>query len=118
MGGSFTVTAENYAAQLAANGVILSADDRRKRILDGIAALVAGKGLSVKTDEALLETLVFITEYPTPILGSFDAGYLSLPEEVIFSGQNIYRTSFQESHWGGSTLLFLRCPYCYWYGRL
>lgn len=83
MGGVFFVTPENYTSQLAANGVILSAADRKQRILDGIAALVKGKGVSVKTDEALLETLVFITEYPTPILGSFDPGYLSLPAEVL-----------------------------------
>jgi glycyl-tRNA synthetase beta chain len=31
----------------------------------------------------LLETLVYTTEYPTPILGSFDRQYLSLPEEVL-----------------------------------
>ncbi len=85
MGGVFFVTPENYCSQLAANGVILSAEERKQRILDGIAALVAGKGLSVKTDEALLETLVFITEHPTAILGSFDAGYLSLPEEVLIT---------------------------------
>lgn len=85
MGSPVEVTTENYVSQLAANGVILSSEERRQRILDGIAALVEGKGLSVKTDEALLETLVFITEYPTPILGSFDAGYLSLPEEVLIT---------------------------------
>jgi len=83
MGGVFFVTPDNYASQLAVNGVILSAEERKQRILDGIAALVKGKGISVKTDEGLLETLVFITEYPTPILGGFDPGYLTLPEEVL-----------------------------------
>lgn len=77
------VHAGNYVSQLEANGVIVSAAQRKQRILDGIARLVAGKGLTVKADEALLETLVFITEYPTPILGSFDAQYLSLPQEVL-----------------------------------
>ncbi|HSB17921.1 MAG TPA: glycine--tRNA ligase subunit beta, partial [Bryobacteraceae bacterium] len=33
--------------------------------------------------EALLDTLVYLTEQPAPILGSFDARYLELPEEVL-----------------------------------
>ena len=45
----------------------------------GIAAWV----LQVKPDPALLDTLVYITEYPTPILGSFDPEFLKLPEEVL-----------------------------------
>ncbi len=32
---------------------------------------------------ALLETLVYLTEYPTPIIGSFDPQFLELPEEVL-----------------------------------
>jgi len=39
--------------------------------------------VKVKPDPALLETLVYITEYPTPILGGFDPEFLKLPEEVL-----------------------------------
>ncbi|MBV9267957.1 MAG: glycine--tRNA ligase subunit beta, partial [Acidobacteriaceae bacterium] len=34
-------------------------------------------------DEELLDTLVFLTEFPTPIRGSFDASYLELPKEIL-----------------------------------
>jgi glycyl-tRNA synthetase beta chain len=37
----------------------------------------------VKPDHALLDTLVYLTEYPTPITGSFDEQFLTLPEEVL-----------------------------------
>jgi len=37
----------------------------------------------VKPDAALVETLVYLTEHPTPIVGSFDAEFLALPEEVL-----------------------------------
>jgi glycyl-tRNA synthetase beta chain len=37
----------------------------------------------VKPDPALLETLVYLTEYPTAITGSFDPEFLALPEEVL-----------------------------------
>ena len=37
----------------------------------------------MRIDPALLETLVYITEFPTPILGGFDSQYLELPSEVL-----------------------------------
>lgn len=91
---SLPVTADTYVEQLAANGVILSSDARKQRILDGIAALTQGTGLTVKTDESLLETLVFITEYPTAILGTFDPGYLQLPAEVLVTVMRMHQKYF------------------------
>ncbi|MSV29046.1 MAG: glycine--tRNA ligase subunit beta [Bryobacterales bacterium] len=70
------VTFETYEQTLLENFVILSADERRKKILAEVEA-------SVKPDPALLETLVYITEYPTVIGGSFDPSYLTLPAEVL-----------------------------------
>jgi glycyl-tRNA synthetase beta chain len=75
--GSIPVTIASFSQQLIANGVILSADERRERIESGIAAWRA------KPDPDLLHTLVYITEFPTPILGSFDPSYLDLPQEVL-----------------------------------
>ena len=37
----------------------------------------------MKPDEGLLDTLVYITELPTPILGTFDEKYLELPQEIL-----------------------------------
>src|SRR3984885_133539 len=74
---SIPVTIANFGQQLRANGVILSADERRERIEAGIKAWHA------RPDADLLHTLVYITEFPTPILGSFDRSYLNLPHEVL-----------------------------------
>ncbi|MGA3028574.1 MAG: glycine--tRNA ligase subunit beta [Bryobacteraceae bacterium] len=68
---------------LGPSGVILSADERRARIERQIEDLIAGRGLRVKPDPDLLHTLVYITEFPTPILGSFEDQYLRLPREVL-----------------------------------
>jgi len=68
---------------LGTEGVIVSADDRRAKIEREVDTLVARQGLRVKPDPDLLHTLVYITEYPTPILGGFDAEYLRLPREVL-----------------------------------
>lgn len=80
---SIPVTTSNYRASLAANGVILSAKDRREKIEVEMAALFDQTGLHVRPDPDLLETLVYITELPTPITGTFDQQYLELPSEVL-----------------------------------
>ncbi len=40
-------------------------------------------GAGVQPDEELLNTLVYLTEYPTAIRGSFDPSYLELPREIL-----------------------------------
>jgi len=79
---SIPVTIENFVGELRANGVILSASERRAKIEAGIKG-DAGISVRVKPDPDLLHTLTYITEFPTPILGSFDPSYLDLPQEVL-----------------------------------
>ncbi len=71
----FEVTYDNYEAKLRENFVILSAEERKERI-----RAVPTKYVS---DDELLDTLVNLTEWPTPITGSFDESYLDLPKEVL-----------------------------------
>jgi glycyl-tRNA synthetase beta chain len=73
------VTATDYEQRLRDHFVILSAEERRARIQNHFT------GVRVKTDAALLETLVYLTEYPTPITGGFDPQFLELPEEVLIT---------------------------------
>jgi glycyl-tRNA synthetase beta chain len=79
LGGSrLAVTPATFEQVLCDNFVILSAAERRAKIEREIAAL----GVRVHPDPSLLETLVYLTEYPTPIIGDFDPQFLELPEEV------------------------------------
>jgi glycyl-tRNA synthetase beta chain len=80
---SVLVSISDFEEQLRTNGVILKADERRAKIESEVAALLEGKGLRVKPDPDLLHTLVYITEFPACILGSFDPQYLDLPQEVL-----------------------------------
>ncbi|MBM3756087.1 MAG: glycine--tRNA ligase subunit beta [Acidobacteria bacterium] len=81
--GPLTVTVDSYEQVLADNFVIVSAAKRRAKIELEVAAVAASEGLHAKGDAKLLEVLTYITEYPTAIIGSFDASYLSLPSEVL-----------------------------------
>ena len=74
---SIPVTFATYESELRKNFVILSADERRQKLVAEISALGA------KPDADLVETLTFITEYPTAIRGDFDSAYLELPAEVL-----------------------------------
>jgi len=72
-----------YEERLEKNGVILSAEKRRQRIEAGVKKLLRGTGLEWVRDEALLGDIVYLTEYPTPVLGRFDERFLELPREVL-----------------------------------
>lgn len=76
------VSIKTYEDRLRLNFVLVSAEARRSRIQAGIKAVLPA-GHDVKRDDALLETLAHLTEWPTPILGGFDASYLALPKEVL-----------------------------------
>ena len=73
------VTIADYERRLGDNYVILSAEQRRQKVAGEMA------GVRVKPDPALLETLVYITEFPTAITGNFDTQFLELPEEVLIT---------------------------------
>jgi glycyl-tRNA synthetase beta chain len=74
---SIPVTIANYESELRKNFVILAAHERRHKIEKECAALGA------KLDGDLVETLTYITEFPTAIKGDFDPAYLELPAEVL-----------------------------------
>ncbi len=74
---SVSVTTTSYEHDLRKNFVILSSHERRHKIETEASKLGA------KIDGDLLETLTFITEFPTAIRGDFDPAYLELPAEVL-----------------------------------
>ncbi len=76
---SIAVTIANYEADLKKNFVMLSSEDRREKIVKEVEALGA------KHDHDLVETLTYITEFPSAIRGDFDPSYLKLPAEVLIT---------------------------------
>jgi glycyl-tRNA synthetase beta chain len=91
-----------YADQMGRNGVWVRAEERRRKIDNGITELLAGKNLELKPDAGLMQTLVYLTEHPTPILGSFDESYLSLPTEVLVTVMRHHQKYFSVNREDGS----------------
>jgi glycyl-tRNA synthetase beta chain len=74
--GPIQITIGEYDQMLRDNYVVVRASDRESKIR-------AGLGAGVRPDPELLKTLVYLTEFPTAIRGSFDPQYLELPEEIL-----------------------------------
>nr|WP_315046248.1 glycine--tRNA ligase subunit beta [uncultured Campylobacter sp.] len=77
--------AADYFALLERNGVILSEQKRKDKILSEFAKLEKKHGFKIEVDPALLDEVTAITEYPTALLGSFERDFLSVPKEVIIT---------------------------------
>ncbi|MGH9534927.1 MAG: glycine--tRNA ligase subunit beta, partial [Terriglobales bacterium] len=84
-GGAVLDLADAAAAEptLARDFVVLDPGERRRRILAGLEAALAGTGLRARPDAALLELLVNLTEWPAVVAGAFAPAFLQLPAEVL-----------------------------------
>jgi glycyl-tRNA synthetase beta chain len=82
--GRITIgSAEDYAAKLRACHVIVDHEERESIIATGATTVAAQAGLTLVRDEALLRENAGLTEWPVPLLGSFDPSFLEVPPEVI-----------------------------------
>lgn len=74
-----------YLQVLKDGYVILSAQERRDKILQEISQIQKEKNIQVEIDEDLLSEVVAITEYPKALYGEFEKTFLELPKEVIIT---------------------------------
>src|ERR1019366_7673701 len=77
--------AKDYVQKLRANFVLVRPEERRKNIEAELRRLSAGKGLRIHEDANLLDLVTYLNEYPSAILGGFEAAYLELPEEILIT---------------------------------
>jgi glycyl-tRNA synthetase, tetrameric type, beta subunit len=76
---------DDYVLALERAKVVLDADRRKDIIRTDADNLAFAQGLSVIHDEALLEEVAGLVEWPNVMMGSFDPEFLKLPEEVIIA---------------------------------
>jgi len=74
----------DYAEAMRAAHVVVNVAERKETIRKALdRATHTVPGARWRDDEALIETVVHLTEWPTVILGNFEPEYLVLPEEVL-----------------------------------
>jgi glycyl-tRNA synthetase beta chain len=74
---------DDYVAALERAKVVLDLDDRKRRILNEAKNLAFAQGLEVVEDEALLEEVGGLVEWPVVLVGTFEDAFLGIPAEVI-----------------------------------
>ncbi len=71
-----------YVETLLKAHVVADVADRRERIRSGAVALAQASGAQAVIEEALLDEVNALVEWPVPLVGRFDERYLELPQEV------------------------------------
>lgn len=74
---------EDYAGRLEKAKVVLDPARRRQIILHDARQLAFAQGFALVEDEALLDEVAGLVEWPVVLMGSFDEDFLRLPPEVI-----------------------------------
>ncbi len=98
-------TPADYRQILDKNKVVVDPDERRKRLLEQARRLAAEAGGELIEDEDLVQTLMFITEYPVAVRGTFHERFLSLPKEVLVAPMKGHQKYFSVKRADGDGLL-------------
>lgn len=83
-----------YFDKLRAGFVIADQEERCIIIRKQCEELAKVKGGEVLMDEELLEEIVYLVEYPTALIGGFDAEYLKLPKEAVITPMKEHQRYF------------------------
>jgi glycyl-tRNA synthetase beta chain len=73
----------DYRDRLREAYVLIDREERKARIVSGIAALAEAEGLRAVEAPAILEELCGLVEWPVPLLGTIDERFMALPREVL-----------------------------------
>ncbi|HEX2966451.1 MAG TPA: glycine--tRNA ligase subunit beta [Syntrophorhabdaceae bacterium] len=77
------VSPDAYIETLRQRYIIVDESERFDTIEKGIAKIEAEvKGRAIRDDE-LIREIIYITEYPYPLCGTFDGEFLDIPKEVL-----------------------------------
>ena len=74
---------DDYMDKLDKAKVVLDAERRRDILAAEAKQLAFAQGLEIVADDGLLAEVAGLVEWPVVLMGSFDAGFLHIPEEVI-----------------------------------
>ncbi|MET0445181.1 MAG: glycine--tRNA ligase subunit beta [Pseudorhodoplanes sp.] len=74
---------DDYVAKLQHAKVVLDPERRKEIILADARQLTFAQGFELVEDPALLDEVSGLVEWPVVLIGSFDADFLSIPDEVI-----------------------------------
>lgn len=86
--------AADYLAALEARWVLADRAVRRERIRAGLAAVAQAEGVEVGWNEALLEEVTDLVEWPVPMGAPFDPDLLDLPPRLLVESMRVNQRVF------------------------
>ena len=97
--GAFAVaSATDHAARLKDAFVLRDAAARAAVIEQGLGRLAAAERLEVVPDAGLLAEVAGLVEWPVPLLGRIDEGFMDLPAEVLRTSMRVNQRYFALRH--------------------
>ncbi|HKE15539.1 MAG TPA: glycine--tRNA ligase subunit beta [Kofleriaceae bacterium] len=94
-------SAAGYLAALRQAHVIVDPERRRTMIVAELARIEKETGARVRRDDALLDEVTFLVEYPVAVCGEFERSFLEVPEEVVVSAMRAHQRYFAMEDAGG-----------------
>jgi glycyl-tRNA synthetase beta chain len=94
-------TPSAYVEALRAAHVVVDPAVRRDLVRAELSRLERETGLRVRPDDALLDEVIHLGEYPVGVSGAFDPAYLELPEEIIVTAMRNHQRYFAMEQPGG-----------------
>src|SRR3981189_2427855 len=74
---------DDYMAKLAKAKVVLDPERRKQQILADAKNLAFAQGFELVEDQALLDEVAGLVEWPVVLMGTFDRAFLAIPPEVV-----------------------------------
>lgn len=84
----------DYKSKLRAAKVMLDPAERREKIEADAKALCEKEGLSLKDDPGLLDEVTGLVEWPVVLMGTIDAPFMELPDEVLSTSMRSHQKYF------------------------
>jgi len=94
-----------YAKALRERGKVVPGFEERREIIKtslSVAESVGGPGAYAVTDDALLDEVTALVEWPVPVTAQFEERFLSLPREVLISTLQEHQRYFPVARADGS----------------
>lgn len=98
-----------YVEKLRGASVVVDPHERRGMIEKGIQEAAGKVSGRILMNRALLEEVTHLVELPVVILGNFDSGFLSLPNEVVIHAMEDHQRYFPVVDGDGALLPYFAC---------
>ncbi|GLR80518.1 glycine--tRNA ligase subunit beta [Azospirillum oryzae] len=92
---AFTVESfADYKEKLRAAKVVLDREERKAKIKADAEALAKAQGLTLSPDDALLEEVAGLVEWPVVLMGGIDESFMDVPSEVLITSMRTHQKYF------------------------